>query len=211
MGLGAVAMMLVTSPKLSGLVIAAIPLIVLPLVAFGRSVRRKSRIAQDTLAGATAYASEQIGAVRTLQAFTNEPLVTGRFSRAVEDAFEAARSSILARSLLTFVAIFAIFASVVAVLWFGSRDVLSGVMSPGTLSQFLIYAVIAAGALGALSEVWGDLSQAAGASERIAELLAEEPAIAAPANAKALPKTRIGSVAFDGGVFHSPDFRQAGL
>ena len=85
-----------------------------------------------------------------------------------------------ARAILTFVAIFAIFASVVAVLWFGSRDVLSGVMSPGTLSQFLIYAVIAAGALGALSEVWGDLSQAAGASERIAELLAEQPAIAAP-------------------------------
>ena len=185
-------MMVVTSPKLSGLVIAAIPLIVLPLVAFGRSVRRKSRVAQDTLAGATAYASEQIGAVRTLQAFTNERLVTGRFSRAVEDAFEAARSSIFARSILTFVAIFAIFASVVAVLWFGSRDVLSGVMSPGTLSQFLIYAVIAAGALGALSEVWGDLSQAAGASERIAELLAEQPAIAAPANRKS-PARRRGS------------------
>ena len=156
MGLGAVVLMVFTSPKLSGLVIAAIPLIVLPLVAFGRSVRRKSRQAQDTLADATAYASEQIGAVRTLQAFTNERLVTGRSRSAVEDAFEAARSSILARAVLTFVAIFAIFASVVAVLWFGSRDVLSGVMSPGTLSQFLIYAVIAAGALGALSEVWGD-------------------------------------------------------
>ena len=204
MGLGAVAMMVVTSPKLSGLVIAAIPLIVLPLVAFGRSVRRKSRAAQDTLAGATAYASEQIGAVRTLQAFTNEPLVTSRFSRAVEAAFEAAKSSVFARAILTFVAIFAIFASVVAVLWFGSRDVLSGVMSPGTLSQFLIYAVIAAGALGALSEVWGELSQAAGASERIAELLAEQPGIAAPPNAKALPKTRVGSVAFDDVSFAYP-------
>ena len=204
MGLGAVAMMVVTSPKLSGLVIAAIPLIVLPLVAFGRSVRRKSRAAQDTLAGATAYASEQIGAVRTLQAFTNEQLVTSRFSRAVEAAFEAAKSSVFARAILTFVAIFAIFASVVAVLWFGSRDVLSGVMSPGTLSQFLIYAVIAAGALGALSEVWGELSQAAGASERIAELLAEQPGIAAPPNAKALPKTRVGSVAFDDVSFAYP-------
>ena len=90
-----------------------------------------------------------------------------------------------ARAILTFVAIFAIFASVVAVLWFGSRDVLSGVMSPGTLSQFLIYSVIAAGALGALSEVWGELSQAAGAAERIAELLAEKPAIAAPPIAEA--------------------------
>lgn len=197
MGLGAVVMMIVTSPKLSMLVIAAIPLIILPLFAFGRSVRRKSRAAQDTLAAATAYASEQIGAVRTLQAFTNEALVKGRFARAVEAAFEAARSSVLARAILTFVAIFTISASVVAVLWFGSRDVLSGAMSAGTLSQFLIYAVIAAGALGALSEVWGELAQAAGASERIAELLAERPGIAAPERPQPFPEKRIGRVAFD--------------
>jgi ATP-binding cassette, subfamily B, bacterial len=204
MGLGAVVMMVVTSPKLSALVIAAIPLIVLPLFAFGRSVRRKSRIAQDTLADATAYASEQIGAVRTLQAFTNERLVTGRFSRAVEAAFDAAKSSVVARAVLTFVAIFIIFASVVAVLWFGSHDVLTGAMTAGTLSQFLIYAVIAAGALGALSEVWGELSQAAGASERIAELLAERPDIAAPAKPTPLPEARIGSVAFDDVSFVYP-------
>jgi ATP-binding cassette subfamily B protein len=204
MGLGAVAMMVFTSPKLSALVIAAIPLIVLPLVAFGRSVRRKSRLAQDALADATAYASEQIGAVRTLQAFTNERLVTTRFSRAVEASFNAAKSSVLARAVLTFVAIFTIFASVVAVLWFGSRDVLSGAMTAGTLSQFLIYAVIAAGALGALSEVWGDLSQAAGASERIAELLAERPDIAAPATPTPLPEARVGSVAFDDVSFVYP-------
>src|SRR3954469_11378756 len=106
LGLGAVAMMVITSPKLSGLVIAAIPVIVLPLVAFGRSVRRKSRQAQDTLAEANAYASEQIGAVRTLQAFTNEGMVTSHFSQAVETAFQAARNSIFARSFLTFFAIF---------------------------------------------------------------------------------------------------------
>ncbi len=139
LGFGALAMMVVTSPKLSGLVIAAIPVIVLPLVAFGRAVRRKSRQAQDTLAEATAYASEQIGAMRTLQAFTNEKLVTGHFAAAVETAFEAARTSIFARSFLTFFAIFMIFSSVVAVLWFGSRDVLSGTLSPGTLGQFLLY------------------------------------------------------------------------
>ena len=196
LGLGAVGMMIVTSPKLSGLVIAAIPLVVLPLVAFGRSVRRKSRQAQDTLASATAYASEQIGAVRTLQAFTNEGLVIGRFSRAVEAAYQAARSSVLARSILTFFAIFTIFASVVAVLWFGSRDVLGGAMSPGTLSQFLLYSVFAAGALGALSEVWGELSQAAGAAERLTELLAEVPAIAAPPHPKPLPRRALGSVEF---------------
>jgi ATP-binding cassette subfamily B protein len=196
LGLGALGMMVVTSPKLSLLVIAAIPVIVLPLVAFGRSVRRKSRLAQDTLAEASAYASEQIGAVRTLQAFTNEKLVASKFAGAVETAFGAAQSSIFARSFLTFFAIFMIFSSVVAVLWFGSRDVLTGVMSPGTLGQFLLYSVFAAGALGALSEVWGELSQAAGAAERLTELLAEKPAITAPANPRPLPKTPLGAVAF---------------
>ncbi|MGX5840523.1 ABC transporter transmembrane domain-containing protein [Mesorhizobium sp. ArgA1] len=204
LGLGAVAMMIVTSPKLSGLVIAAIPVIVLPLVAFGRSVRRRSRQAQDTLAQATAYASEQIGAVRTLQAFTNETLVTGRFSAAVEAAFQAARSSIFARSLLTFFAIFMIFSSVVAVLWFGSRDVLAGTMSPGTLGQFLLYSVFAAGALGALSEVWAELSQAAGAAERLTEILDEKPAILAPARPLPLPAKAKGAISFDDVSFSYP-------
>ncbi len=204
LGLGAVAMMVVTSPKLSRLVIAAIPVIVLPLVAFGRSVRRKSRMAQDTLADAAAYASEQIGSVRTLQAFTNERLVTQTFAGAVEQAFSAARASVFARSFLTFFAIFTIFASVVAVLWFGSRDVLSGAMSPGTLGQFLLYSVFAAGALGALSEVWGELSQAAGAAERLTELLAEQPAIAAPLRPKPLPATARGAVEFRDVSFSYP-------
>ncbi|TPK88916.1 ABC transporter transmembrane domain-containing protein [Mesorhizobium sp. B2-4-17] len=204
LGLGAVGMMVVTSPKLSGLVIAAIPIIVLPLVAFGRSVRRKSRQAQDTLADATAYASEQIGAVRTLQAFTNENLVTGRFSGAVEAAFDAARASIFARSFLTFFAIFTIFSSVVAVLWFGSRDVLAGNLSPGTLGQFLLYSVFAAGALGALSEVWGELAQAAGAAERLTEILAEKPAIQAPAEPKPLPAVAKGAIVFDDVSFSYP-------
>ncbi len=196
LGIGAVGMMVVTSPKLSGLVIAAIPIIVLPLVAFGRSVRRKSRAAQDTLAQASAYAGEQIGSIRTLQAFTNESLVTSSFSRAVESAFEAARSSVFARAFLTFFAIFTIFSSVVAVLWFGSRDVLAGNLSAGTLGQFLIYSVFAAGALGALSEVWGELSQAAGAAERLTELLEEEPVIRAPHHPKPLPAEATGLVEF---------------
>jgi len=202
--LGAVGMMIVTSPKLSGLVIAAIPLVVLPLAAFGRSVRRRARQAQDTLAGATAYASEQIASVRTLQSFTNEKLVTGRFSHAVETAFDAARASTLARAALTFFAIFAIFTSVVMVLWFGSHDVLTGVMSPGTLGQFLIYSVFAAGALGSLSEVWGELSQAAGAAERLTEILAERPSIAPPAKPKPLPSSGKGSIFFDDVTFSYP-------
>ncbi|BCG70221.1 ABC transporter [Mesorhizobium sp. 113-1-2] len=204
LGLGAVGMMVITSPKLSSLVIAAIPVIVLPLVAFGRSVRRKARQAQDTLADATAYASEQIGAVRTLQAFTNEKLVTSHFSGAVEAAFEAARASIFARSFLTFFAIFTIFSSVVAVLWFGSRDVLDGAISPGTLGQFLLYSVFAAGALGALSEVWGELAQAAGAAERLTEILAEKPAIQAPADPKPLPAVAKGAIVFDDVSFSYP-------
>ena len=204
LGFGALAMMVVTSPKLSGLVIAAIPLVVVPLVAFGRSVRGRSRIAQDTLAAANAYAGEQIGAVRTLQSFTNEGLVTARFRGAVEAAFNAARASILARALLTFVAIFIIFSSVVAVLWFGSRDVLTGAMTPGTLGQFLLYSVFAAGALGALSEVWGELAQAAGAAERLTELLEEEPGIKAPAHPKPLPVPARGEIAFEHVSFAYP-------
>lgn len=204
LALGAIFMMVITSPKLSSLVIAAIPVIIIPLVAFGRSVRRRSRRAQDTLANATAYASESIVSVRTLQAFTNEALATSRFGGAVEDAFLAARASVKARAVLTAFAIFMIFSSVVAVLWFGSRDVLSGVMTPGTLGQFLLYSVFAAGALGALSEVWGELSQASGAAERLTEILNEEPAIAAPANPVALPQPSIGSVSFDQVQFNYP-------
>lgn len=201
---GAIVMMMITSPKLSGLVIAAIPVIIIPLVAFGRSVRRRSRAAQDTLANATAYASESIVSVRTLQAFTNEKLAIGRFGAAVEDAFRAARSSVKARAILTAFAIFMIFSSVVAVLWFGSRDVLSGAITPGTLGQFLLYSVFAAGALGALSEVWGELSQASGAAERLMEILAETPVIAAPANPVALPWPPIGSVTFEDVEFNYP-------
>ncbi len=201
---GAIVMMIVTSPKLSGLVIAAIPLIIIPLVAFGRSVRRRSRAAQDMLAHATAYASESIVSVRTLQAFTNEKLATGRFAASVDDAFLAARASVKARAILTAFAIFMIFSSVVAVLWFGSRDVLSGAITPGTLGQFLLYSVFAAGALGALSEVWGELSQASGAAERLMEILAEVPAITAPANPLALPQPPVGSVHFEDVRFNYP-------
>ncbi|WP_309085050.1 ABC transporter transmembrane domain-containing protein [Chelativorans sp.] len=204
MGSGAVAMMVVTSPRLSLLVVIAIPVIVLPLVAFGRSVRRRARRAQDTLAEASAFAAEQISSVRVLQAFTNEAGVASRFAAAVEGAFEAARRSVLARSVLTFFAIFTVSASVVAVLWVGSHDVLSGTMTAGTLGQFLLYAVLAAGALGALSEVWGELAQAAGAAERMAELLAEQPAIVAPERPLAFPLPPCGAVSFRNVTFSYP-------
>ncbi|NUS22297.1 MAG: ATP-binding cassette domain-containing protein, partial [Mesorhizobium sp.] len=130
--------------------------------------------------------------------------VTGRFADAVDAAFEAARASVFARSFLTFFAIFMIFSSVVAVLWFGSRDVLAGTLSPGTLSQFLLYSVFAAGALGALSEVWSELSQAAGAAERLTEILAERAAIQPPVDPQPLPTTAKGAISFDDVSFSYP-------
>jgi ATP-binding cassette, subfamily B, bacterial len=193
---GATAMMIVTSLRLSAFVLAAIPVIVLPLYGFGRAVRRRSRAAQDTLADATAYAAEMIGAVRVLQAFTNEVLAKSRFGAAVERAFLAARDSIRARAILTAIAIFLIFASVVVVLWVGAQDVLTGRMSAGRLSQFVLYAVFAAAGLGQLSEVWGELSQASGAAERLFEILNVRPAIVPPARPVALPEPPRGEVAF---------------
>jgi len=194
--LGATAMMVVTSPRLSAFVLGAIPVIVLPLYGFGRAVRRRSRAAQDTLADATAYASELIGAVRVLQAFTNEALARGRFRAAVERAFTAARDSITARAILTAIAIFLVFASGVVVLWVGAQDVLAGRMSAGRLSQFVLYAVFAAAGLGQLSEVWGEISQASGAAERLFEILNVRPVIVAPARPALLPEPSRGEVAF---------------
>jgi len=201
---GAGGMMFITSPKLSGLVLGAIPLIVFPLVGFGRKVRQRSRAAQDSLAEAMTFAGEAIGATRTVQAFNTEARAQARFSQAVEAAFTAARQSILARSILTGFAIAMAFGSVVAVLWYGAQSVLSGDMSPGTLGQFLLYSLFAAGSLGALSEVWGELSQAAGAAERLSELLDEVPAIRAPQSPKALPSPAVGDIRFDDVHFAYP-------
>ena len=183
-------MMIVTSPRLSCFVLGAIPVIVLPLVAFGRAVRKRSRLAQDELAHASAYAAEAIGSVRTLQAFTSEKPVTGRFAKAVDQAFEAARQATLSRAVLTAIVIFLVFASVVIVLWVGAQDVLAGQITAGRLSQFVLYAVFAAGGLGELSQVWGEISQASGAAERLFEILKVEPQVKAPAHPVALPVPR---------------------
>jgi ATP-binding cassette, subfamily B, bacterial len=201
---GASAMMVVTSPWLSAFVLAAIPIIVLPLYAFGRAVRRRSRLAQDTLADASAYASELIGAVRLLQAFTNERLGIARFRGAVERAFMAARASIRARALLTGFAIFLVSASVVIVLWIGAHEVLAGAITPGRLGQFVLYAVLAASALGSLSEIGGEVAQASGAAERLFEILAIKPVIVRPAQPRPLPSPPRGEVLFDGVRFAYP-------
>jgi ATP-binding cassette subfamily B protein len=202
--LGATVMMVVTSPRLSAYVLAAIPVIVLPLYGFGRAVRARSRLAQDALADASAYVSELIGAVRVLQAFTNETLAIGRFREAVERAYSTAVMSTRSRALLTAVAIFLVFASVVVVLWVGAQDVMNHAMTPGRLSQFLLFAVLAAAGLGELSQVGGEVAAASGAAERLFEILAIKPTIERPVNPVALPKPARGEVAFAAVGFSYP-------
>jgi ATP-binding cassette subfamily B protein len=204
MFIGAAAMMVITSPRLSGFVLLAIPAIVLPLVAFGRWVRRLSRGAQDTLADATAYASELIGAIRTVQAFTAERMADARFGGEVEQAYQAARSSTKARAVLTGIIIFIVFSSVVAILWVGSHDVLTGAISPGRLGQFVLYTAIAAAGLGQLSEVWGEVSSASGAAERLFEILRVKSAISVPDSPRALPTPARGDVGLENVSFAYP-------
>ncbi|HVB89555.1 MAG TPA: ABC transporter transmembrane domain-containing protein, partial [Beijerinckiaceae bacterium] len=193
---GAIGMMVYTSPKLSAYVLIAIPVIVLPLFAAGRSVRGRTRAAQDRLADASAYAAENLSAIRTMQAFNAEASTIARFTRAVEEAYGAARSAISARAVLTTVAIFLAFGSVVAVLWLGAKDVLAGRMSGGLLSQFVLYAVLGASALGQLSEVWSEISAAAGAAGRIAEILQVQPTITRPQVPARLPEPPKGEIEF---------------
>ena len=201
---GAASMMVITSPRLSAFVLGAIPVVVLPLVAFGRAVRLRSRAAQDTLADASAYAAEMVGAARIVQAFTNENLVRGRFAAAVEQAFRAAVESTRARAVLTAFVIFLVFASVVLVLWVGAQDVLSERITPGRLGQFVLYAIFAAGALSELSQVGAEIAQSSGAAERLFEILAMNPAIEPPAHPCVLPTPPRGEVAFDRVGFRYP-------
>jgi ATP-binding cassette subfamily B protein len=194
--IGALVMMFVTSPMLAALALAAIPAIVFPLLAYGRAVRRLSRAAQDRLADASAYAAENLAAVRTMAAFGQEANVTRRFAAAVERAFAAARSRLLARAGLTALAIALVVSSIVGVLWFGSHLVIAGDMTGGRLGQFVLYAVFAAGAITELAEVWGELAQAAGAAERLFELLTARPEVRAPQRPRALPSRAPGALAF---------------
>lgn len=202
--IGATIMMVITSPWLAATLLVAIPVIVALLIGAGRGVRKRSRGAQDTLAEASAYAAEAIGSVRSLQANTAEGAAARLFSGEVEHAFDAARNAVRARAFLTGVGIFLVFASVVGILWAGANAVLAGQMSAGTLGQFVLYAVLAASGLGQLGEVWGEISQAAGATERIAELLAEKPKVAPPAAPVAMPEPARGAVAFENVAFAYP-------
>ena len=217
---GAITMMVFTSPKLSAFVLAAIPVIVLPLYAAGRSVRERSRRAQDRLADATAFATESLSAVRVMQSFLAERFTASRYREAAFGAYEAARAMTQARAIVTAAALFLAFGSVVVVLWLGAQEVIAGSMTGGALSQFVLFAVFGAGALGQLSEVWNEVSQAAGAAGRIGEIMAVQPRIVAPAHPMKLTKPIRGEIAFhdvcfaypgrqDGAVLRDVSFRVA--
>src|SRR5690606_13913949 len=176
------------------LVLLAIPLIVFPLIAFGRAVQRRSRTAQDTLADASALAGEAVGAMRVVQAFTAEAQLIERFNIAVERAYIGAQRATVTRAVLTAVAIFLVFASVVVILWWGATNVAAGNLSAGLLGQFVLYAVFAASSLAQISEVWAEISQAAGAAERLDEILRIEPHIRMRKNPRAFPEPFKGAI-----------------
>ena len=201
---GAMVMMFVTSVNLSLLVLLAIPLTVLPLIVVGRLVRRLSRKAQDTLAEASAYAAENLAASRTMQAFAYEKEASAQYRGAVEVAFDAAKERMRARAALTALAMFLVVASITGVLWFGAAAVIDGSMTVGRLSQFVLYAVFAGASFAQVSEIWGEISQSAGAAERLAELLALKPDIRSPDNPQPLPVPARGDVEFADVSFSYP-------
>lgn len=203
MFLGGLVMLIITSPKLAGMVLAIVPLVVVPIIVFGRRLRTLSRQSQDRVAAVNSRAEESLNAVQTVQAFTQEDHETGRFSRAVADTLAVAKRRIWVRAWLTAVVILFIFGAIDAVLWFGATDVADGNMSSGELTAFVFYAIVVAGSVGALSEMWGDLQRAAGATERLMELLEIEPSIARPPNAVTLPEPE-GRIEFDNVAFRYP-------
>ena len=202
--LGALVMLALTSPGLTGVIVLLIPLVLIPLFVFGRRVRSLSRQTQDRIADTSGIAGETLNAIHTVQALNLEPLQTERFARAVQRSLSAAAQRIRARSVLTASAVSVIFGSVVFVLWLGARAVIEGSMSPGELSQFLLYALMVAGASAALGEMWGEMQRAAGAVERLMELLAIEPAITVPERPKRLELPVQGALRFNDVRFEYP-------
>ncbi|MFI4989208.1 MAG: ABC transporter transmembrane domain-containing protein, partial [Alphaproteobacteria bacterium] len=201
---GGLAMMAVTSPKLTGLVLLVVPLVVVPILLLGRHVRRLSRLSQDGLAEVSAYAAESLGAIATVQAFSHEGLDRERFAARVEEAFAAAASRIRVRSFLIGLVIMLTFGAVGVILWLGGHDMIAGRISSGQLSAFVFYAVVVAASVGTISEFMADLQRAAGASERLFELLATRPQISAPVSPRALPALARGEVAFEDVTFNYP-------
>ncbi len=202
--LGGMAMLLITSPKLTALVLLIVPVVVVPILLLGRKVRVLSRESQDRIADASTLAGEALQAVQTVQANTHEAESRAEFGDRVESAYAVAKARIKARAALTVIVIFLIFTGVVGVMWIGARDVIGGSMTAGELGQFILYAVFVAGSVGALSEVWGELQRAAGATERLMELLGAANPIPAPDSPARPPAEFKGKIGFEDVLFHYP-------
>ena len=201
---GGVTMMIVTNFQLTGLVLLVVPAVIVPIIWYGRRVRTLSRESQDRVADVGSYGEETLNAIRTVQAFTHEDYDKSRFGTEVENAFLVAMRRIFARGMLGSVVILLVFGAIAVVLWAGGRSVIEGSITPGDLSAFIFYAVTVAGGVGSLSEVLGDLQRAAGATERLVELLETEPAIKPPAAPKAMPSPARGEVSFENVTFNYP-------
>ena len=202
--LGGLALLLWTSAKLTGLVLLIVPAIILPIVLLGRRLRVLSRENQDWIAASSGAASESLLAAQTVQAFTAEGVTRGRFRDLTEKSFVSAKDRIGVRAVMTAIVIFLIFAGVVGVLWIGARDVAAGGMTIGSLVQFVIYAVLVAGAVGSLTEVWGEVQRAAGATERLVELLTQADSVQDPPRPVPVPSLRTSELRLEDVTFRYP-------
>jgi ATP-binding cassette subfamily B protein len=202
--IGGLVLLMLTSYKLSLMVLLIVPAVVVPIIVLGRRVRTSSRENQDWIAQSSGKASEALSAVQTVQAFTHEARTRADFAVVTEKSFDSARKRIMIRSVMTFIVIFLAFSGVVGVLWIGAHDVRTGTMTPGQLVQFLIYAVMVAGAVGALSEIWGELQRAAGATERLVEMLNADDPVQDRTAPRALPRPVRGQVRFEDVTFTYP-------
>lgn len=201
---GGMVLMSLTSFKLTGLVLLIVPAIIIPIVTLGRRLRNQSRDNQDWIAQSSGKASEALSAVQTVQSFTHESLTRADFAAVSEKSFTSAKTRMATRAAMTVIVIFLVFAGVVGVLWMGARDVRGGTMTPGQLVQFVIYAVLVAGAVGSLSEIWGELQRAAGATERLVEMLDATDPVAEPTQPATLKRPVQGAITLDNVVFHYP-------
>ncbi len=202
--IGGVVMLVVTDPRLTALVALVVPTVVVPIILYGRKVRKLSRESQDRVADVGSYAEENLNAIRTVQAFVHEDIDRSYFSRNVEGAFITAMRRIFARASLGAVVILLVFGAIATVVWAGGRGVIAGDITPGALSAFIFYAIMVAASVGAMTEVLGDLQRAAGATERLIEILEMSPDIKAPANPKPMPVPARGAVSFEDVTFHYP-------
>src|SRR6056300_1195111 len=201
---GGLVLMLLTSAKLTGLVLLIVPAVVVPILTLGRKLRKLSRENQDWIAASSGTASEALTAIQTVQAFTHEQRTRSSFDDVSERSFVSARRRITTRSIMTAIVIFLVFAGVVGVLWIGARDVRADMMSVGELVQFVIYSIMVAGSVAALSEIWGELQRAAGAIERLVEVLNVEDAVQDPSQPISMSTRAKGAIEFQNVSFNYP-------